>query len=132
MKDTKFKPGQSGNPGGRPALPADLRRLRHSCRKELLESVLKIMSMDEETADKYSKSNLKVIERLTFAVIGRAQQGDVAAFKQALEVAYGKLPDDSTLEFSDEEIELIEEWRKRVAKQELGSDSEEAMSDVQS
>ena len=44
-----FVPGQSGNPGGRPRIPDDVKALARSYTREAIETAAEIMRNDEET-----------------------------------------------------------------------------------
>lgn len=45
---TLFKPGQSGNPAGRPKSTHDLKRLAKQKTKEAFEKIVKLMESDDE------------------------------------------------------------------------------------
>jgi hypothetical protein len=62
MNDTKWKPGQSGNPGGRPKMPDDLKK---SCRRladlgvEKLERRMRYGRMPTEDMIRFTKLMLE-------------------------------------------------------------------------
>ena len=62
---TSFKPGRSGNPGGRPKKTEEERTLEHMCREktpDALQTVLGIMSAGENERNRLSAAQY-VIER---------------------------------------------------------------------
>lgn len=62
---TSFKPGRSGNPGGRPKKTEEQRTLEHMCREktpDALQTVLGIMSDGENERNRLSAAQY-VIER---------------------------------------------------------------------
>jgi hypothetical protein len=65
-----FKPGQSGNPNGRPKLPADLVEARNYSREELERAVLRIVWASEEAIstellDPEKPMIVRIIARMT-------------------------------------------------------------------
>ena len=80
----QFKKGESGNPAGR----AKGVRTRQSIVREMLELTTKVknpISGKEET--------LPLLEQMIIAVISKAKKGDVAAFKELMDSAFGKVKD---------------------------------------
>ena len=73
---TPFKPGQSGNPAGKPKGV----RNRKTIVKEALECIL-------------DGSDQQVVDAITAAAIAKAMTGDIPAFNSLLDSAYGKLTD---------------------------------------
>lgn len=86
---TPYKPGQSGNPKGKPAGT----RNRSTIVREALEAIL-------------AGKDQKVVDAITAAVIEKALTGDVPAFKELMDSAFGKNADkvDATL---DAKIETV-------------------------
>lgn len=76
-----FQKGISGNPAGRKKGS----RNRQTIVREILES---IMSHKLETGEKI---DIPVVEAMTRAVVGKALDGDVQAFKELMDSSYGKL-----------------------------------------
>ena len=78
----KWKEGESGNPSGRPVGS----RNRATIVKEWLEAKKKAKNpLTEE------EELLEVQDMITLAVIGKALKGDVNAYKELMDSAYGKL-----------------------------------------
>jgi len=69
-KKTQFKPGQSGNPKGRPKLP------------DIKEALAKILERDED--------GMTALEEILRALIKKAKKGDVRAAQELFDRAYGK------------------------------------------
>lgn len=70
----RWKPGQSGNPGGRP---------KSRPFKESLDRVLKALGQGD---------NGKSLDQLTGAMVAKAMNGDVAAYKELADRYEGKVP----------------------------------------
>lgn len=117
MGDTRFKPGKSGNPGGRPALPIELRIARKENQVEVVQLVSKLMWMESSEYEKRRITARRTqIEEALIGVIDRAATGDVNALKSMLDLLCGKIPEDDGFELTSEEIMLVEEYRRRIAE----------------
>jgi len=82
-----FKPGQSGNPKGRPKGS----RNRRTIVRQWLEA-------EEEIKDPIT-GELKTVQQADLIVLGllkKARKGDVAAFKELMDSGYGKLMENYT------------------------------------
>lgn len=95
---TQFKPGQSGNPKGRPKLP-DI--------KELLAKVLG----DE-------KDGKSAAEAILAALRAKAARGDVRAAELLLDRAYGKPKQDIELEGSLNTVIMPQPVTRKAAEPE--------------
>ena len=84
-----FKPGQSGNPGGRPAKTEEQRTLEAMCREKTVEAlavVLAIMDGGESERTKLAAAEI-VLERGHGKAVERQEQGKPGEFgedKEAL------------------------------------------------
>lgn len=76
---TKWKPGQSGNPGGRPRVPDDLKK---SCRR-LAARGMKVLEEIINSRDTFDENGKRT-------AIGASASEKVAAIKVAMEYGYGK------------------------------------------
>lgn len=76
------KKGEIRNPAGRPKGS----RNRSTIAKEWLE-----VNMQQKNPITKQVETMEVQDALTLAMIGRAMKGDVAAFKELMDSAYGKL-----------------------------------------
>lgn len=70
LKEHAFKPGQSGNPNGRPKTPPDLLELRNHSREELERAVLRIVwakeeDIQNELLDPDTPMIVRIIARMT-------------------------------------------------------------------
>ena len=80
---TPWKPGQSGNPAGKP------KGTEHSSTrlKRLLEAVGKMKNPLTGQTEEFSG-----LEMMDAAIIARAMKGDVAAYREILDRLEGKVP----------------------------------------
>lgn len=69
--------GESGNPKGRPKGS----RNRKTIIKEILES------------DSLDGSGMQIVDQITHALVKRALEGNVSAFRELMDSAYGKVAD---------------------------------------
>lgn len=79
LKAHAFKPGQSGNPTGRPKLPGDLLKARAHSREELERAVLRIVWEDRRAVEaEANNSQSPMIERIIAKLTLRAyDNGDI-------------------------------------------------------
>lgn len=91
----KFKPGQSGNPGGRPKMPADIREARRVTQIELERIINKYTSYTrQEMKDAIADPNTSMFEIMIASIIGQAaQKGDQTRLEFLLNRMIGKVPD---------------------------------------
>ena len=85
--------GQTGNPGGRVGLPAELKVMR----KENLNSLIKLVHAysgmtQEQAAQRLSGPDCRQLEQMVQGQISRATEGDTNAFRFIIEVMCGSLP----------------------------------------
>lgn len=78
---TKFKKGQSGNPKGRPKGT----RNRSTVAKEWLEVAEKFKNPITGKAEHLEQQDI-----ITLALIKKARSGDVSAYRELMDSAYGK------------------------------------------
>ena len=77
-----FKKGQSGNPNGRPKG----RRNRSTLVREWLEVAQKIKNPITGTTEELEQQDI-----MTLALIKKAREGDVAAYRELMDSAHGKV-----------------------------------------
>ena len=90
-----FKPGESGNPNGRPKGT----RNRSTIVKQWLEV--------EQKAKNPISGKEEVLEQqdlITLALLKKAREGDVQAFKELMDSAYGKLNQTLTHEGGEQPV----------------------------
>jgi hypothetical protein len=91
-KDTQFKPGQSGNPAGKPKGSRHLSTII----QELAEDIdwdKTTLKNKEELKAKYGKNGFKAV---AYVALTKAMTGDVQAMKWLAENGYGKHLDITT------------------------------------
>ena len=106
-----WKPGQSGNPNGRPALPAELRAERKRNMAALIRLVAQYFSLtDEEAERRIAGPEATQLEGVIQGLIKRGKEGDANAAKYLLELMVGKVPehdpDDNPLDGMDAKEKL--------------------------
>ena len=96
---SKFKPGESGNPNGRPKGT----RNRSTIAREWLE-------VQQSIKNPITGQNeiLQQHDIMTLALIKKANEGDVNAFKELMDSAYGKLSQTLTHEGNPEQPVVFE------------------------
>ena len=82
-----FQPGQSGNPGGNPRLPPEVRAERRRNQSALILLVSQLFA-----AKKKGKGKTE-LERAVLGMIERAKKGDTNAFRYLIELICGKIPE---------------------------------------
>lgn len=99
----RWKPGQSGNPNGRPKGA----RTRSVVMREMLEAAaFKSITQEQRKALDFPEGfqQKTVLDQILAALfIKAAKHGDVSAIKEALDSAFGKVPDKQA--FTDSEGE---------------------------
>lgn len=104
-----FKPGQSGNPAGRVGvLPPEIRRERKQNQAALIRLVSDLLSLpDEEAKERSENPKAPQIEKAVQALIAKAREGDVHAFKYLMELMTGKIPEHDYDGFTEEDIRIL-------------------------
>ena len=97
--DTKFKAGESGNPNGRPKGS----RNRSSIVKQWLEVEQKIKNPITGKDELLEQQDI-----ITLSLLKKARDGDVNAFKELMDSAYGKLSQTLTHEGNPEQPVVFE------------------------
>jgi len=111
-KATQFKPGQASH-GGRPGLPAEVRKARKENFVALVKMVTARLSMtQEEAAIRDSGPELPMLEVAIARCIERACEGDLFALKYLIECMVGKIPEAETEATTEEHAWVIEKWEQ--------------------
>jgi hypothetical protein len=82
IEQYKFQPGESGNPNGRPKGA----RNRSTLVREWLE-----VKMKERNPITGETQELEQQDMMTLALIKKAREGDVQAYKELMDSAHGKI-----------------------------------------
>lgn len=97
MGITNLKPwakGVSGNPGGHPRLPTEIRIARKKNQAGLIKLVMSHFAMtDVQVIQKNEDTRTSQLEFAVQGVIEKAKGGDVNAFKFLIELMCGKIPE---------------------------------------
>lgn len=104
-----FPKGQSGNPGGAPKLPAELRAARRENLQALIRLVHAYAGMtQEEVTQRLSGNEAVQLEEMVQGQIKKASEGDHNAFKFIIELMCGKIPEQDDSELSLEKLTTAE------------------------
>lgn len=89
----KFKPGESGNPGGRPKLPADVKEAKKLTTNKLILTLNKLLFMtDHEILKVIRDPKAFKIEKIVARILQKAdQQGDASRLNFLLDRTIGKV-----------------------------------------
>lgn len=94
-KDTKFKKGMSGNPGGRVKLPVELREAAKLSKKEALEKLIYFLQMSKEDLLAITKNDtLKVMDHWVARICELGiEHGDAQRLNFMFDRIIGKVTD---------------------------------------
>lgn len=127
LKKYHFKAGQSGNPGGAPKLPPELREARRNNMSSLIKLIHAYVGMSEEQAkDRLNGPDCLQIEEMIQGQINKAKEGDSRSFQFIIEIMCGKIPEADTETPSDtlstqEKIDLMKKGLAALEAQQDGS-----------
>jgi hypothetical protein len=99
-EDTQFKPGQSGNPAGRPAMPEDLKAAKALTKQVLMRELNDLIHMTKSELEAALVSpESTMIRRMAARVIQEADNnGDDRRLGFLLDRLVGKVKDELALE----------------------------------
>ena len=103
--DTKFKPGQSGNPKGRPPLPAEIRAIKSLSPQYVKKIISKLALMDREQMMEWIQKPLikggpTNIELMVASIITKAvTDGDQGKLNFLLDRTIGKVVENRNVQF---------------------------------
>ena len=108
-QSTQFKPGQSGNPSGR---PKGTRNLRTDLMEELAEKIVVTEGGQQKTISKQ--------QALVKAMMAKAMKGDTSAGKEIFSLAMGfeqiASQERISVVMSDDDDEVMQAFREKVRK----------------
>lgn len=94
-----FKPGQSGNPSGRPTLPADIKSFKETTYHDFIRKLQEIGHFTVEELQEYvARKDITAFDRIFALVIAKAAQGDNVARQVLFDRLWGKVPDQLKLD----------------------------------
>lgn len=99
---SRFKKGQSGNPNGRPKG----RRNRSTLIREWLEVSQKIKNPITGEIQELEQQDI-----MTLALIKKAREGDVSAFRELMDGAHGKVMQQTDITTNGESIQQTPVWQ---------------------
>ena len=118
-KDTRFKPGHSGNPKGRPILPPDVKQAIHISRGLVANVITKYsMSTLDELKEHAKDGSLMAIEHAIIRIlIASIQKGDHVRLESLLDRTIGrvKLVVETNIERPVSNVERLEELTQKIA-----------------
>lgn len=98
-KGKRFKPGQSGNPHGRPKIPDDLKAIRKQGIPQVTLMLWRItMLTDDELKDEYAQGKLVQLEQLIASVYTEGKlRGCPQRLDAILNRLIGKVPENKNI-----------------------------------
>lgn len=106
-KNTQFKPGQSGNPGGRPKGSLSL----DTVVRQILEGEIELPPAIAETIKKAVGADKKALEATVIVGLLQALQGDKDWAKLLWERGYGKVADKLEGGDPDKPVKITFGWK---------------------
>ena len=120
IKAHEFKPGQSGNPNGRPKGSKNRSTLAKKW-LEVKESITNPITGEKE--------ELEQQDIMTLALIKKARKGDVQAHKELMDSAYGKSLQQTDITSGGERIESTPDIKVYSSAPPFASNEEDVDSD---
>lgn len=113
-----FKPGQSGNPAGRGGvLPPEIRAERKRNQAGLIQMITRLLLLPEGEVKKRAKDKtISQLEKAAQALVAKAKKGDVTAFRYAVELMTGKIPEHDYDGYSEEDLKILNRVKEIIAE----------------
>lgn len=122
-KKSVWKPGQSGNPKGRPTMiPLEIQEEANRNKVALKKLILMYFNLSvEQVEERQRTAGIPYLERILGQCFERtAIDGNVQAFRMLLEIVFGKLPEEAKeFEVSQEEKDMILIYRSKLKLEEI-------------
>ena len=91
LKPHQFKPGQSGNPSGKPPLPPAMIQARKHNQKKVAELLNSLVNMTDAELEKAAGSDSPQLEQMVGAAFKKAKQGEYSALNFILDRLIGRV-----------------------------------------
>jgi uncharacterized protein DUF5681 len=127
--EKRFKPGQSGNPGGRPKLPEDVREAKRLTQAALERTLNDFLFMDREALQaRLKEPSAPMIEVIIGSIIAKAATGSdqmrlaflldrmIGKIKepaQDLNFNFSLLPRDQLIEAGKQAIKILQQGKRK-------------------
>lgn len=117
LQSYRFQPGASGNPGGRPKLPPEIRAARKAAMAQLITLIASHFGMTKKAAKAAKKKpEITMLECAVMEFADRAVKGDVNAFRYLMELMVGKVPESDYDEYTEDELALLNRIKTVLAE----------------
>lgn len=105
LKPYHFKPGQTGNPKGRPKAALEADKIRYGKYADFMHLLNRVLAMrKEEIADFLRRSDATMFELTYGMLVAQAAKGDFRSRQELSDRLFGKVKESVTTEMTDEEV----------------------------
>ena len=114
-----FKPGQSGNPGGRGGvLPPEIRKKRKASQAKIISLMTDLLNLTDLEANARAEDPKQTqLEAMAQAMIASARNGETSAAKYVVELICGKIPETDHDGFSEEDLRMLNRVKELLTEQ---------------